>query len=582
MPDISLYDHLKTTAAIAACLLSGDAEKPFLLVAGDFAGIQTFIYHIHAGAGGLTRRLRARSFFVSLSGESVAHGILKALELPLTNLVINAGGHFYLLLPNNDRTRRVVQSVREQVDDWTVRQTGAEVRLVLTSRETTRTDLRDFATVLAETNRLLAEEKLKPLRGYLQDEARWKDNAQLLLPDDALSDVSLCQSCRRRAGEARVRDGITVHLCPSCSDDESVGRLLPGSRYVAFYDDNSGMRALPVGSFTLARDLLDIRGAPHLVLDCRGRLDAPPRTPLVPSFHARHVPVDELGMVRTFDWIAQQSTGRKALGYLKADVDYLGYLFESGLRAREEVGRDRTSISRLTSMSRSLEMFFGGVLDRLAEEREFDPTYVVYSGGDDLLCVGPWDLMFRLAARIRDEFRRYTCGNPSWSLSAGVAVVRHDMPVIQAVEEADALLEAAKNAQDISIRPVDAPTKKEVPCKDSVAAFDTVIPWSLFADVLDTARELGRLVREAKLEAGKIRRLLHYAEMYRPFQTTRQVEYLEYAPLLAYDLRRNWKTLLGDTELKKWYLWAHSLIQPGAKDMPAVTFVCTHALYMAR
>jgi CRISPR-associated protein Csm1 len=86
IPDVSLYDHLKTTAAIAACLLaSTDKSSPFILLVSDFSGIQSYIFDIKAGAGGLAKRLRARSFFVDLANTSMALEILNRLSLPLTN-----------------------------------------------------------------------------------------------------------------------------------------------------------------------------------------------------------------------------------------------------------------------------------------------------------------------------------------------------------------------------------------------------------------------------------------------------------------------------------------------------------------
>ena len=55
-PDISLFDHAKTTAAIAGCLyhckrLDVLSEKKFLLVVGDISGIQNFIYKITKAQG---------------------------------------------------------------------------------------------------------------------------------------------------------------------------------------------------------------------------------------------------------------------------------------------------------------------------------------------------------------------------------------------------------------------------------------------------------------------------------------------------------------------------------------------------
>ncbi|MDI6783583.1 MAG: type III-A CRISPR-associated protein Cas10/Csm1, partial [bacterium] len=82
-PDVSLFDHLKTTAAIAAVMwnyleetyserwkknelfkneILNEADEKYLLLGGDLSGVQDFIYTI--GSAGALRSLRARSFFI--------------------------------------------------------------------------------------------------------------------------------------------------------------------------------------------------------------------------------------------------------------------------------------------------------------------------------------------------------------------------------------------------------------------------------------------------------------------------------------------------------------------------------------
>lgn len=81
IPDVSLFDHLKTTAAIASCIylyhketgnlteveLRRDDIPRFCLV-GDISGIQSYIFDITGigVGGGVARQLRARSFYVQL------------------------------------------------------------------------------------------------------------------------------------------------------------------------------------------------------------------------------------------------------------------------------------------------------------------------------------------------------------------------------------------------------------------------------------------------------------------------------------------------------------------------------------
>ena len=113
-PDVSLYDHLKTTAAIAVCLYDykkecGDTEDaPFMLVGADFSGIQSYIYQIvskHAG-----KNLKGRSFYLRILSDAVVRYLLRELNLFQANVIYNSGGGFYLLTPNTP-------SIKQKLDE---------------------------------------------------------------------------------------------------------------------------------------------------------------------------------------------------------------------------------------------------------------------------------------------------------------------------------------------------------------------------------------------------------------------------------------------------------------------------------
>jgi CRISPR-associated protein Csm1 len=96
VPDISLYDHLKTTSGIAAAIYLYHKEndslstndikdkntKKFILISGDFHGIQEFIFTGYGDTRKSRSKLfRGRSFYVSLAAELAADLLcLKSLE----------------------------------------------------------------------------------------------------------------------------------------------------------------------------------------------------------------------------------------------------------------------------------------------------------------------------------------------------------------------------------------------------------------------------------------------------------------------------------------------------------------------
>ncbi|NWF53681.1 MAG: type III-A CRISPR-associated protein Cas10/Csm1, partial [Syntrophaceae bacterium] len=240
-PDISLYDHLKTTAAISACLAeAGNSPEPFLLAVTDFAGIQNYIYSIRSGAGGLARRLRARSFFVSLLGDSLVYRVLRSVDLPLTNCLISSGGKSYLLLPNTQKSSEVLSQVREEMDRWSIKETRGEIRVNIASVPISVGGLKDFSSSLDEASEALRREKEKPLKSFLQAGGKWIDFGEILEPLAIPDEGGLCDSCQKNGGVMRDVRGKPVPVCDRCHEDQEIGRILPKARFVAFYGGKEG------------------------------------------------------------------------------------------------------------------------------------------------------------------------------------------------------------------------------------------------------------------------------------------------------------------------------------------------------
>ena len=80
-------------------------------------------------------------------------------------------------------------------------------------------------------------------------------------------------------------------------------------------------------------------------------------------------------------------------------------------------------------------------------DKDIPLIYAVYSGGDDLFLIGPWDIMPDLAVQINQDFKQYTGNHPLLHLSAGMAFIDGKYPVYQAAEDAGDALETAKSMQ---------------------------------------------------------------------------------------------------------------------------------------
>ena len=148
--------------------------------------------------------------------------------------------------------------------------------------------------------------------------------------------------------------------------------------------------------------------------------------------------------VADFDQLADASEGTKWLGVLRMDVDNLGRLFSNGLG-------DSATISRMSTLSESMRLFFEGYIPKLCRDYNADHATdileLIYAGGDDLFLVGGWSALPEIAHQIQDEFHTFV-GGEHVTLSGGIAIEHKKYPLYQLANDAgDALENQAKRKE---------------------------------------------------------------------------------------------------------------------------------------
>lgn len=553
-PDISLFDHSKTTAAIAVCLyhcerLHVSSESKFLIVAGDISGIQNFIYRITKAQGvkGISKMLRGRSFYLLLLQDVIARHIIEQASLFNTNILYCGGGRFELLLPNTGESNRILNSIRVNVNKWLFNMYGGELGLVLESVEANQNTLKDYGKLLLRLNDNLAIAKKRKFLSSFTDSAFWVEETP------GRNVIKVCTAC----GISAVTNDDP---CELCNLHKEIGGKLPDTSYLIFVNKALGnIEGLPVpfGEFgtvcLLENDNLIteklLKSEKILAIEKINKLDdlqtgfrfigntAPVANA---SFSIDDDQTDEdkqvkKGNVLSFEIIADASIGDKRLGILKMDVDHLGLIFTLGLE--EDQNSKRKSISRIAALSRSMDMFFGGYLNKICDEifeqwkneskwehrdKVKQIFYTVYSGGDDLLIVGPWSEMPKLAKAIHDEFKEYTCNNPDINISAGIFLCKPKYPISLAAKAADEELEQSKKD------------------RERVSLFGDVVEWDgsnemCFKKLLDFGEELYCYVDNDKLPRGFVHGLLRKHRQYNGGQDP------NFIPAIIYQLARNIK-----------------------------------------
>jgi CRISPR-associated protein Csm1 len=472
-PEVSLYDHSRTVAALAVALwrwhdASGrtdDAatralrdrtdytEPKFLLIQGDFFGIQNFVF----AAGGETRRqaaklLRGRSFQVALFTELAALRIMDELALPPTSQVLNAAGKFLIVAPNTNEVRGRLNELRKEFDGWFLRRTFGLAGLGLAWEKASCNDFlkrthgqaSPYSNLLDSLYRSLARAKhcrfdlcgvgtpaldskfphgVCNYNGWLPaDRPRLEDEpasctlsrdqieiGQSLLRFDRLLVLRQDSAEELRAGGSLRKLDLDMlgYVVAFTEPEEARGRFGNLARSGAlercwdFSPASPDAGGEPLWSGYARRSISGY--APTVTSD---DLAAPNR------YRCEEVELGRERDLKTLDMIACEDrqldaegewAGIEALGVLKGDVDDLGEIFHVGL--------GEPTFAKTAALSRQLNSFFGTYLPWLLA-REFRDVYTIFAGGDDFFLIAPWRTAQKLANRMHQEFARYAASNP--------------------------------------------------------------------------------------------------------------------------------------------------------------------------
>ncbi len=558
--DVSLHDHARLVAALATVsaafhhetgtLTEADVrnrDKPkYRLVTGDLSGIQAYLFRPPPeGAARLAKAYRGRSFYLALVTHAASLRVLDALRLPPFARVIDAGGRFVLLVPNTPDATAALQRLRGELDAWMLAQHGGALTLALDAALALsgRDFLADrFGGSWAALHRAAEAAKRRRLAGFLQPVPGTWDPGRALLP--YLHD----EQHRRREHDRDVQ----------------LGGRLPEARFAGFWSGVAppGLLAEPLDvlgyQFQIFPQLPDTRPVAEAIDFFAFALDDAqhnaagwrPMTAYLPRLTHDDVaalttaagdaavedPEDEaprVGLPATFAHLGRLRAaapdtpddrgGLEAIACLKADVDRLGLLFSEGF------GRDRVSFGRVACLSRELDGFFKEYLRHqfARPDSPYRLVYTVFSGGDDLMLIGPWRDMLRLAADLNTWFTELSGRNPDVTLSAGLALARVRVPIYELARAAEEQLDHAKDSG-----------------RNRVSIFNESCTWPAYAEALELGAWLDRLLRREKiLNSGFVYRLLRYSRAALKVEHARQTPAAPSAPpepLNSRELRTAW------------------------------------------
>ena len=503
--EISFYDFTKAVAAFAVALADekADKENPFLLIQGDFFGIQDFIF---SGGGesnkGAAKILRGRSFQVSLFTELAALNILNACKLPTTSQMMNAAGKFLIVAPNTAEVKNAIKQVQTELNQWFINETYGLIGLgiAIQPAKSSEFEQANYEKLVKKLFENLEEQKLKRL--------------------DLTDTTQSVQEVEYPNGVCKMNSFFPAQMGKEYSliseDQIKIGEMLAKKQRIIIADINAEINhqyetqilKLPIFGFkvifTNSREDTKEFGYPVKLLQIYRfwdfSLPKDTNTPIWNGYARRYInaymPFNEERKIVTFEDIQTKDEGQKALMTLKGDVDNLGTIFQKGIKP--------ANIAKMAALSRQMNQFFSLWLPAYCAENSPN-MYTVFAGGDDFFLIGPWHSTQKVAYAMQHAFARYVAENPEIHFSVGMVMSKSNIPVPRLGDLAEEALEKSKG--------IDKGEKvSTAEGKNAVTIFNRSVKWEDWKQLCDLEEEIHRLAETYKISTSYLYSLIRLCE----------------------------------------------------------------------
>jgi len=354
------------------------AAQEFILLKGDLAGIQNYIYgNIQPKqAGGLrdiAKKLRGRSLIVSLLTDFLAGVILRELGLSSWHLLFAGGGHFNLLLPKTAETPALLKVLSEDLDFQMRRRFGENLQLVVAHLEFSKNDIEKnpsecFSKLISQLERQkqqthkkylhdhffpeekMTSEEMKKRREEIDD---WEIDIGERLPkkDFLVEAVTTTPIFRTR----KLPEIVTFEMHRHCYSLLVPENLNNAKTMLSESEDLVSAQVLSIN------DTEFLKHAGHFQnskISFGLRFLGKTLPMIFDKNKQREVP-------KTFEEIVKEGNDEnKLLAALRLDVDDLGFIFSRGMPG--------ASLGEILTLSREMQYFFSAHFDYLATQKKED------------------------------------------------------------------------------------------------------------------------------------------------------------------------------------------------------------------
>ena len=507
IPDVSLWDHSKTTCAIACCLYNlyqnneikiddiknailnkkKFKESWFSLIHGDLSGIQKFIFDIKTK--GALKQLKGRSFLLDFLTEVYARYIIDELKLCLANILYVGGGHFYILSHKIDSNQ--LEEISKKINEKLFNKFHGKIFLALGKEDLSVADFVDnkISEKWAEISKKTSSKKSK----------KFYDIDYNLLFDPKDEKLERCKICGNLCHNVKKSDEFEGNVCELCVQLSKLTKKIKGFYENSKTNKNGKINIKELEKLKLFSDLIPDNTKLTKLFPCidyvfdfdkivefeennsnkNGENTKEVKNINSILLYPLYVPTDDQNAkikILELSELSGKSKGVKKIGILKGDVDNLGLIFKEGLK--------NASISRVSTLSTMFTLFFKYYVPKYIEKNYKESLYLVYSGGDDFLLVGAWDKVLKFAKELNDEFKEFVCGNKNIHMSMGLVITDPKHSFRNAVMLAEEYLEKAKD-NDLREKKDDDEKNKETDPKHKNSITILSVPFNWDCEIVN-------------------------------------------------------------------------------------------------
>jgi len=544
----SLYEHSRITAALATCF-KRLGENNITIILGDVGKIQSFVYGQKVAKGAL-KSLRGRSLYITFLADAIAKHILMLLELPPVNLLYSSGGHFMILAPKISDEQK--NSIRRQINNFLLNRHGGLLNVHIAFKDFEAGGSEEVGNIIKSVfEEPLSREKTRPFIDNLLD-----DYERIF---DPIRSKDVCESCGitgGRAGELRELEDLKV--CSNCYGLMSLAKAVANAKYLIevwspegecpiFEDwgrpinftttaDGDGLKIC----YYLAENEEQMKGIINIlskdeplliwvktvndsnfcgVLEYLKEFPENLRRIVAVGFWymSRRTP-SKNGDIYSFDELAEKSRGTREIAYLKMDLDHLGEL----------IRRKSNTLSGLATISQRLSLIMEGMVDTILDSKD-NLTYLIYSGGDDLLLVGPWNDVVTCSLILNERLRELF-GAPRPTITAVIRTSDPKVPVKVVLDDINSDMQKAKNR------------------RNCISYNGEVMEWRHFEEVLGFSEMWSK-----DIERGAVSRslLFEVARIFSDYTSADEKYWRIHRSRLKYAISRALKTSRGGESIKE-------------------------------